>query len=57
MFADYNYPEIRVHLYFLLARFPIDAISKLSQEQKKKLRMIKEKLDEYVDLHYWDFYR
>jgi hypothetical protein len=56
VFADYNYPEIKVRIYFLLVKFPIDAISKLSQEQKRKLRMIKEKLDEYVDLYYWDSY-
>ncbi len=58
VFADYNYPEIKEHIYFLLAKFPINITNGviLSQEQKTKLRMIKEKLDEFVDRYYWDSY-
>jgi len=53
VFADYNYPEMKEHLYFLLIKFPIDFIKTLNQEEKRKLRMIKEKLDEDVENYYW----
>ena len=52
VFAAYNCPTTRVCLYFLLVKFHIDVIKKLTQEQKDKLRILKGKVDEYVLRHY-----
>lgn len=52
VFTDYVFPDIRVRIYLLLVKFPLDIKRSLSQKQKKELRKLKEEADYYVGLLY-----
>jgi hypothetical protein len=52
VFAAYNYPAKKERIYFLLVKLPKNVIKNLNQEQKRKLMILKEKVDEYVRRYY-----
>lgn len=52
VFADYIYPDIRVHIYLLLTKLPLNIGDSLSEEQKSELQKLKEKADYYMGLYY-----
>ncbi|OHB78063.1 MAG: hypothetical protein A2Z25_24650 [Planctomycetes bacterium RBG_16_55_9] len=52
VFAAYNCPRIRTHLFYLLVKYPVSVIENMSQEQKSELRTLKKKVDKYVHRKY-----
>ncbi|MBN2019717.1 MAG: hypothetical protein JW749_05775 [Sedimentisphaerales bacterium] len=48
VFADYNYPGKRKRAYLLVAKWPINIIEHMNRRQRRKLRILKDKLDGYM---------
>ncbi|MDT8301651.1 MAG: hypothetical protein RQ760_09215 [Sedimentisphaerales bacterium] len=52
VFAAYYCPKIRARIYYLLLKYPPNVLESLDQEEKNKLRMLKEKVDKYIGFNY-----
>ena len=55
VFADYVFPDIRVRIYILLVKFPLNLRRSLNQRLRKELRKLKGDADYYIEHYYENF--
>lgn len=52
VFAAYNFPARRIYVYYLLVKYHIGVVKKLTAAERMKLKALKEDVDKYVRSQY-----